>query len=121
MLYWLLIALVTLSFFTGEILSLLNDSVHRTDIDPRVADFYDAEKYRRSLAYKKDKAGLSRAMSAFSFLLTVGFLATGTFGRIDGLFTSLIGNPRLRAMAFFWCDRTGLGPSVARLRPVWHL
>jgi len=38
-----------------------------------------------SLAYRKDKAASARATSAFSFLLTTGFLATGAFSRIDGL------------------------------------
>ena len=101
MLYWLLLALVTLAFLMDETLGLLDASVRRSDIDPRVADFYDAEKYHRSLAYRKDKATLARAASAFSFLLTIGFLATGAFGRIDGLAASLIENPRLRALAFF--------------------
>lgn len=101
MLYWILLSLLTLSFVADEVLSLLNASVRRTDIDPRVADFYDQEKYRRSLAYQKDKARFSRAASAFGFLLTAAFLATGAFGRLDNLLGTLIRDPRLRALAFF--------------------
>jgi STE24 endopeptidase len=101
MLYWLLLASVTLSFLIGEALSLLNESVRRSGVDPRVAEFYDADKYGRSLAYQRDKARFARAASAFSFLLTAGFLASGAFGRADGLVASFIENPRLRVLVFF--------------------
>ncbi len=101
LLYWLLPALVGLSFIVEEGLSLLNASVRRTDVDPRVADVYDAEKYRRALAYQRDKDRLGRVSRAFSFLLSAGLIGFGLFGQLDGALGTLIAAPRLRALAFF--------------------
>lgn len=99
--YWVLLVVVCISFIVGEVLSLLNSSVKRTDIDPRVADFYDSEKYRTTLAYQKDKAHLALFTSAFSFILSAGFLAFGAFGAIDTVLLSFITSATLRSLVFF--------------------
>ncbi|GAB1482473.1 M48 family metallopeptidase [Treponema sp.] len=101
MLYWILLALVAFSFLADEILSLLNASVQRSDIDPRVVDFYDGEKYRKTLSYQKDKDRFNRVFSIFSFIITISLLSSGSFGRIDALIATAISPPYLRALVFF--------------------
>ncbi len=93
--------MLAVSYAAGEILSFLNSSVKRTDIDPRVADFYDAGKYARTIAYQADKAKFSRIVSTFGFVLNASFLVFGLFGRLDGLLVPLAANTHLRALVFF--------------------
>lgn len=99
--YWVLLIITTLSFLAGEVLSLLNSSVRRSDIDPRVADFYNAEKYCTTLAYQKDTERFNRFSSAFSFILSIGFLAFGGFGWLDRFLSLYIVYSQLRSLCFF--------------------
>lgn len=99
-LYWLLLAVTVVSSVVEICMSLLNDSVHRDDIDPRVAGFYDRDKYVRSISYRRDKDRLSRLSSFFGFALGAGMLAFGGFGALDGLLSGIAGYGRLRTLAF---------------------
>jgi len=100
-LYVTLIAFVCLSYLFGEILEFLNSHVKKREIDARVKDFYNVEKYEKALAYQKAKASFGRLTALFSFVLNLLMLVFGLFGFLDSYLATYISNYYLRALAFF--------------------
>lgn len=96
-----IIAIVVVSYVFDQMLDYLNLKNQRTDIPGEVEEFYDKEKYLKSLAYHKDQAKFSFLTSGFSFLLSLGMLAFGGFGWLDGFLRTYVDNEILLALAFF--------------------
>jgi STE24 endopeptidase len=98
---YIILAIVVVSYLFDQALDYINLKSQRTDIPKDVEEFYDKEKYLKSLAYHKDQAKFSFLTSGFSFLLSFGMLLFGGFGWLDGFLRPSVVNEILLALAFF--------------------
>jgi len=98
----LIILLITVvSYLFDQVLDYINLKAQRTDIPGEIAEFYEKEKYVKSLAYHKELTRFSFLTSGFSFLFSFCMLAGGGFGWIDSLLRPYFENEILLALAFF--------------------
>ncbi len=97
----IILGISVFSYLFDQLLDYLNLKAQRKDIPSEIADFYDKEKYQKSLDYQADQQRFSFISSAFSFLLSLLMLVLGGFGWLDGILRPLIGNEILLALAFF--------------------
>jgi STE24 endopeptidase len=97
----IIITIVVVSYFFDQVLDYLNLKAQRTDIPEEVSEFYDKDKYLKSLAYHKELSRFSFITSAFSFVLSAGMLYFGGFGFVDALLRPVIQNEIFLALAFF--------------------
>ena len=100
-LLFLILCITVLSYFFDQLLDYLNLKSQRTDIPDEIAEFYEKERYLKSLAYHRDLTRFSFISSAFSFAVSVVMLLTGGFGLIDSWLRSFIENEMILALAFF--------------------
>lgn len=98
---FIILAISVLTYLFDQLLDYLNLKAQRKDIPAEIADFYDTEKYQKSLAYQKEQTSFSFLSSGFSFLLSIAMLAFGGFGWIDGFLRPFIANEIILALAFF--------------------
>lgn len=98
---YIILGISIVSYLFDQFLDYLNLKAQRKDIPSEIADFYDKEKYQKSLDYQADQQRFSFISSAFSFLLSLLMLVLGGFGWMDGILRPLIGNEILLALAFF--------------------
>jgi STE24 endopeptidase len=96
-----IILISTVSYLFDQILDYINLRYHRTDIPDQIAEFYDQEKYLKSLAYHRALTNFSFLTSAFGFILSMIMLVTGGFGWIDSLLRTSIDNDIMLALIFF--------------------
>lgn len=96
-----IISIVVVSYVFEQFLDYLNLKAQRNDIPDEVAEFYDKDKYLKSLAYHKELSRFSFITSAFSFILSGGMLYFGGFGFVDALLRPVIQNEIFLALAFF--------------------
>ena len=98
---YIILGISIISYLFDQFLDYLNLKAQRKDIPSEIADFYDKEKYQKSLDYQADQQRFSFISSAFSFTLSLLMLLFGGFGWLDGILRPLIGNEILLALAFF--------------------
>src|SRR6185436_17752975 len=89
------------SYLFSEALDLLNLKSFRKDIPAEVADFYNKEKYQRSMEYHQTQSRFSFLTSGISFIISLVMLSLGGFGWIDQLLRSSVTNPTWLALLFF--------------------
>lgn len=97
----LILVISVATYVFDQVLDYLNLKAQRKDIPAEIADFYDVEKYQKSLAYQKEQTRFSFLSSGFSFIISIAMLALGGFGWIDSLLRPFIGNEIILALAFF--------------------
>lgn len=97
----IILIISTGNYLFDQILEFINLKALRKDIPDGVAEFYDREKYQRSLAYQREQTRFSFISSAFSFLLSFLMLTLGGFGWLDSLLRPLFGNEIALALVFF--------------------
>ncbi|MBK5279023.1 MAG: M48 family metallopeptidase, partial [Bacteroidia bacterium] len=98
---YLIIAISVISYLFDQFLDYLNLKAQRKDIPAEIADFYDKEKYQKSLDYQGDQQRFSFISSAFSFVLSLLMLLLGGFGWLDAMLRPFLDNEILLALAFF--------------------
>ena len=98
---YIILGIVAVSYVFDQLLDYINLRHQRADIPKEVEEFYEREKYLKSLAYHKEQTYFSFLTSGFSFLLSFLMLALGGFGWVDGLLRPYIGNEIILALAFF--------------------
>ena len=84
-----------------QFLDYLNLTAQRKDIPAEIAEFYDKEKYQKSLDYQREQQRFSFISSAFSFILSLLMLLLGGFGWLDGQLRPLLENEIILALVFF--------------------
>lgn len=99
--FWTIIVISVVSFVFDQILEYLNLRYQRAELPTEVASFYDRDKYLKSLDYQKTQTRFSFVSGTFSFLLSLGFLAWGGYGWVDGLLRTYIDNEMLLTLSFF--------------------
>ncbi len=98
---YIILTISIVSYLFDQLLDYLNLKAQRKDIPAEIADFYDKEKYQKSLDYQREQQRFSFLSSAFSFLLSLLMLIMGGFGWLDGLLRPHLGNEITLALGFF--------------------
>jgi STE24 endopeptidase len=98
---YIILGISIISYLFDQFLDYLNLRAQRKDIPAEIAEFYNKEKYQKSLDYQADQQRFSFISSAFSFVLSLLMLVLGGFGWLDGLLRPFIGNEIMLALAFF--------------------
>lgn len=96
-----IIAISVGGYLFDLILEILNLKARRNDIPAEVAEFYDKDKYLKSLEYHRVKTQFSFISGAFSFLVSISMLAFGGFGYIDSLLRPYFESEIYLALVFF--------------------
>ncbi len=90
-----------ISYAFDQILDYVNLKAQRKDIPAAVEEFYNKEKYQKSLDYQKDQTRFSFITAGFSFLLSLAMLVFGGFGWLDGMLRPVLTNEITLALVFF--------------------
>ncbi|HEX5170887.1 MAG TPA: M48 family metallopeptidase [Cyclobacteriaceae bacterium] len=98
---YLILSIVVISYVFDQVLDYINLKYQRSDIPKEIEDFYNKDKYLKSLDYHRDQTNFSFITSAFSFILAVLMLMLGGFGWLDGLLRQHLHNEVALALAFF--------------------
>ncbi len=96
-----ILAISIVSYLFDQFLDYLNLKAQRKDIPAEIVDFYNTEKYQKSLDYQADQQRFSFISSAFSFVISLLMLVLGGFGWLDSVLRPFIENEILLALAFF--------------------
>lgn len=100
-LFYILIAILIISFLIDKVLDYLNTKQFDAEIPEKLADVYDEEAYKKSQAYKKTNAKFSNITGTFSIGLTLTFFFLDGFRYVDDFARSYTQNPILVALIFF--------------------
>ena len=100
-LFYILIAIISISFMIDKILDTLNIKHFDDKIPEKLADVYDKEAYKKSQAYKKTNSKFSDLTSTFSIVLTLVFFFVDGFKYVDNFARSFTDNTVLVALIFF--------------------
>ncbi|MBL7872758.1 MAG: M48 family metallopeptidase [Cyclobacteriaceae bacterium] len=98
---YIILSISLVSYLFDQTLDFLNLKALKSEIPAEIQDFYDPEKYQKSLAYQKEQSRFSFISSAFSFILSFGMLLLGGFGFVDSWLRPLIENQIVLALVFF--------------------
>jgi STE24 endopeptidase len=98
---YIILGISLISYLFDQTLDYLNLKALKPEVPAEIQDFYDTEKYYKSIAYQKEQSRFSFISSAFSFILSFGMLLFGGFGLIDSWLRPLIENQIVLALVFF--------------------
>jgi STE24 endopeptidase len=100
-LFYIIIAIIIINFIVDKILDALNAKHFKDALPNDIKDVYDDAEYQKSQNYKATKYRFGLITSAFSFILTLGFLIFDGFEFIDSIARSYSDNPIIIALIFF--------------------
>jgi STE24 endopeptidase len=100
-LFYILIAILLISFAVDTILDALNAKRYNDSIPQELNDVYDGAEYKKSQAYKKTNYKFSLLTSTFSLLLTLAFFLLDGFAFVDDLARQFSTNTIIITLAFF--------------------
>jgi STE24 endopeptidase len=98
---YLILGISLISYLFDQTLDYLNLKALKPEVPAEIQDFYNTEKYHKSIAYQKEQSRFSFISSAFSFILSFGMLLLGGFGFVDSWLRPLIENQIVLALVFF--------------------
>ncbi len=93
--------IISIEFVFEKVLAYLNYRSLKDDLPEKLAGIYDADKYRKSIAYNRENARFGFLTSILSFILIVILIATGFFGTLDGWVRTFVDNEILVSLVFF--------------------
>ncbi|WP_375561415.1 M48 family metallopeptidase [Bernardetia sp. OM2101] len=97
----LIIAILVGNFLLENFLEWLNSQKQPAHLPNQFSDIYTEDEYQKSKAYKKSNAAFSLISNSISFILTLAFLITGSFGWLSEYLEVYFQNPIWHALAFF--------------------
>ncbi|KAB1069439.1 M48 family metallopeptidase [Tamlana haliotis] len=100
-LFYIIIAIISISFIVDKILDALNAKHYNDTLPKELKDVYDAQEYQKSQNYKATNYKFEIMTSTFSLVLTLGFLFLDGFEYIDNIARSFSDNPIVIALIFF--------------------
>ena len=100
-LFYIIIAIIILSYLLERILSYLNLRHLVTELPAELKDVYDEERYKKAQLYKKVNTKFSFITATFSIIILLGMLVAGGFGIVNDFTYSLSSNYTIIALAFF--------------------
>ncbi|WP_158976104.1 M48 family metallopeptidase [Cellulophaga sp. L1A9] len=101
LLFYLIIAIVSLQFILETTLDYLNAKRYKDPIPAELNDVFDAEEYQKSQDYKATNYKFGLITSSFSVVLTLSFIIFGGFDYIDTLARTFSNNNIIIALLFF--------------------
>ncbi len=99
--FYLINIIVIFNFLLGRVLDYLNNRSFSPELPPELASFYDADKYKKSLLYHKEKERLSTWEEILGFAAIMIFLWLHGFVWLNDLLEPLISNRIVLALAYF--------------------
>ena len=93
--------IIIVNFAIGQVLDYINNQNRPALLPKELEDFYDQEKYTKSLAYKKEHNRIGNISGWASFIAILSFLLTGAFGSINEWLESFGLQDRWLRLAFF--------------------
>ncbi|TVZ55050.1 STE24 endopeptidase [Lutibacter sp. Hel_I_33_5] len=100
-LFYILIAIIIISFLVDKVLDTLNAKHFDDPIPEELADVYDTEEYEKSQSYKKTNDHFSNLTGFFSIILTLSFFFFDGFAYVDQFARNYTNHPILIALIFF--------------------
>ncbi len=100
-LFYIIIAILVISFFIDKILDALNAKHFGDNLPSEVSDVYDDEEYKRSQHYKRTNYKFGLITSIFSFVITLLFLFFDGFEYVDNIARGFSENEIFIALIFF--------------------
>ena len=100
-LFYIIISIIVINFIIDKVLDALNAKHYDDAIPDELSDVYDEAEYKKSQAYKKTNYKFGIFSSAFSIILTLGFLLLDGFEYVDNIARNYTENPILIALFFF--------------------
>ena len=100
-LFYILIAILIISFIIDKILDALNAKHYNDALPYELMDVYDDAEYKKSQRYKATNYTFGLLTSTFSILLTLGFFFFDGFAYVDQLARQLTNNSILVTLIFF--------------------
>jgi STE24 endopeptidase len=101
LLFYIIIAILTINFLVDKCLDYLNSKHFDDEIPVILEDVYEDKEYYRSQDYKKENFKFSSIISIFSFLLTIAFFFFKGFAYVDEFARGLSDNPIIITLIFF--------------------
>ena len=100
-LFYIIIAILILSFIIDKILDTLNSSHYNDLIPVELKDVYDHKEYQKSQAYKKVNARFGSITSLVSLVATLAFFFLDGFAFVDKWARTFSDNNIIVALIFF--------------------
>lgn len=100
-LFVLIIVLIVGDYLLERILDYLNTKHMSAELPDELQGIYDADSYRKSQEYQKEKQRFGMLTSTFSFILILVMLFADGFALLDQLVREITGNQVLMAVLFF--------------------
>ena len=98
---YLLLGIVAIGYVFGQILDFLNYQSSKTKLPPEAEGIFDDVQYEKSQRYHKELSRFSFLTSAFSFILSFGFLYFGGFGWLQSIVEPWASGEIVVALFFF--------------------
>ncbi|NNC86671.1 MAG: M48 family metallopeptidase [Bacteroidia bacterium] len=98
---YILIAIVLISYGLSKVLDWLNNKNWSDTVPAELEGIIDAEKYKRSQEYHKEKEKLGNVSGVLSTATMLVLLYTGFFGWYDGFTENINANPIWHTLLFF--------------------
>lgn len=99
-LFYIIIAIISINFLKDKILDALNAKHFNDDIPSELSDVFDEDAYKKSQDYKAANYKFGIWSSLFSLLLTLGFLFFDGFEYVDTIARIYSENPIIIALLF---------------------
>ena len=100
-LFYILIAILVISFIIDTVLDLLNANHFNDELPKELQDVYDIDEYKKSQNYKATNFKFGLLTSVFSLALTLGFFFFEGFAYIDELARGITDSPIIITLIFF--------------------
>lgn len=99
--FWIIIAILLVSYITEEYLAKLNASERNKKIPAELEGIYDEEKYLKSQRYGKTKDKFSFVKNSFDLILILLMVGVGGFGYLNDLIISEFEGILVSTLLFF--------------------
>ncbi len=100
-LFYIIITIILIDFIVDKVLDALNAKHYNDPIPAELGDVYDEVEYKKSQAYKTTNYKFGLRSSAFSIVLTLGFLMFDGFEYVDNIARNYSDNSIIIALIFF--------------------
>jgi STE24 endopeptidase len=100
-LFYIIIAIILINFFKDKIINALNAKHYNDPIPSELDDVFDEDEYKKSQAYKLANYNFGLWSSAFSLILTLGFLIFDGFEYVDNFARQYSNNEIIVGLIFF--------------------
>lgn len=100
MLLTALVAIVVVAYILEAVLERLNLSRAHNELDPRIADLYDAKERERSISYSAVKTEFGFISATFSTVIMIFALTFGWFAVLDNWVRDRVQNETLVSLTF---------------------